>query len=523
LRGIQKTDMKLTWKTALVALAMSVVVGATIGLAYASLNKEFSLPIMATVTVKMVSAVETADVNKDGKVDGADLGIVTSNLNAAVPPGDARADVAPPLGVVDINDLAFVARYFGVAPPQPPPPNLPPTANAGPDQTVNEGVVVNLNGAASSDPEGGALTFLWSQTAGPSVTLAGATTATPSFQAVDGPSTFTFQLIVNDGVNSSTPDTVTVTVNNVAPIVTATGDQTVKVGTLLTLSPIATFTDPGTADTHTATIDWDDGTVETGDVTQGAGTGDVSGSHTYLSTGDFVVTLTMTDDDGGVGTGDLKVMVTPSPPPAPLTINLGPVRDNTLYENLLGSLSNGKGAYLFAGKTNGGSIRRGVIAFDIAGNISSGAKINNVRLTMNMSRTSAGAQTIGLHRLLADWGEGTSDAAGNEGIGTNATLGDATWLHRFFDATRWQTPGGDFSPTVSASTSAGGTGKYTWNSTPQMIADVQAWLDNPSSNFGWLLKGTEAGNQTAKRFDSRENSVVENRPVLTIVFTPSGP
>jgi len=210
----------------------------------------------------------------------------------------------------------------------------------------------------------------------------------------------------------------------------------------------------------------------------------------------------------------------PTTTPIPSSKSLSPSKDNTLYESSTGSLSNGRGVHFFVGRTNNGSIRRSVIAFNIAGGVPARAKITSVRLTLNMSRTAqVELQTIELHRLLADWGEGASDASENEGGGASASMGDATWVHTFFDTRRWQTPGGDFSPTVSASTSAGGTGKYTWGSTAQMVADVQAWLDNPSSNFGWLLKGTEAGNQTTKRFDSRENSVVENRPVLVVEFT----
>ena len=53
-----------------------------------------------------------------------------------------------------------------------------------------------------------------------------------------------------------------------------------------------------------------------------------------------------------------------------------------------------------------------------------------------------------------------------------------------------------------------------------MAADVQEWLDNPPGNFGWLLLGNEAQNQTTKRFDSKENTDPADRPVLNIRFTP---
>jgi len=53
------------------------------------------------------------------------------------------------------------------------------------------------------------------------------------------------------------------------------------------------------------------------------------------------------------------------------------------------------------------------------------------------------ARIIELHKLLADWGEGTSQATGEEGQGAPATPNDATWRHRFFDTIFWTNEGGD--------------------------------------------------------------------------------
>jgi len=207
-------------------------------------------------------------------------------------------------------------------------------------------------------------------------------------------------------------------------------------------------------------------------------------------------------------------------PPAEEVISLSPSKDNTLYENATGSFSNGIGAHIFVGNNAGGQARRTVIAFDIAGDIPAGSTIQNITLTLRMSRTRAGPETIKLHRLLADWGEGTSNASGNEGTGTSSASGDATWVHRFFNSDSWNNPGGDFSSASSASTSVGGSGSYTWGSTSQLVADVQGWVDEPSINFGWVLIGNEAGSQTAKRFDSRDNGTSANRPVLTVTYAP---
>jgi hypothetical protein len=172
---------------------------------------------------------------------------------------------------------------------------------------------------------------------------------------------------------------------------------------------------------------------------------------------------------------------------------------------------------LFAGSTDDGLARRGVIAFDIAGNIPPGSAINSASLRMNMSRTpSTTAQAIGLHKLLADWGEGISNAGAEEGRGAPATTNDATWRHRFFSTSFWSTQGGDFFSAQSASSSVGPLGLYTWSS-PQLTADVQGWLNTPASNFGWLIVGAEGGTGTTKRFDTREST---SPPVLTIEYTP---
>lgn len=205
-------------------------------------------------------------------------------------------------------------------------------------------------------------------------------------------------------------------------------------------------------------------------------------------------------------------------------VNIGPHKDNTLYEDPNGALSNGIGQHIFAGRTGitTNALRRAVLAFDVAGSVPAGATIDSATLTLHLSRAPFGAtvQNFELTRLLADWGEGSSDGTFQEGGGAASTPGDATWRHTVFDAQFWSTAGGDFEAAASAVLSVPGTiGFHTWGPTPQMAADVQSWLDNPGTNFGWILTGNEGQLQSARRFDSRENLEPTFRPRLTLEYS----
>lgn len=203
----------------------------------------------------------------------------------------------------------------------------------------------------------------------------------------------------------------------------------------------------------------------------------------------------------------------------PVSVSLTPSKDNSIYDDS-GDLSNGAGQYLFSGLTRLNQIRRGLLAFgNITAQIPSGATIQSATLTLNLSKTSiSSGRTVGLYPLVADWGEGTSDATGAEGTGTTATTDDATWTHRFYPNQTWSSVGGDYTATASATTTVSTLGSYTWSSS-QMAQDVQNWLDSPNSNFGWILIGNESMAQSAARFDSRENPTTGSRPLLEIVYS----
>ena len=117
------------------------------------------------------------------------------------------------------------------------PVNHAPVANAGIDQIVNEGDHVTLNGSASSDPDGNAITYQWTAPSG--IILSSNTASSPGFTApeVNADTDFTFSLTVNDGTVNSTPDQIVVKVKQVnkMPVANAGADQSVNEGSLVTL------------------------------------------------------------------------------------------------------------------------------------------------------------------------------------------------------------------------------------------------------------------------------------------------
>lgn len=207
---------------------------------------------------------------------------------------------------------------------------------------------------------------------------------------------------------------------------------------------------------------------------------------------------------------------------AQTTVSLPCMRDNTLYEDLTGSLSNGAGTGLFAGVVGTGTKRRALLRFDVGANVPSGARIVSAVLTITVAQsTFAGILPITGHRVLQNWGEGTSISGGGGGGGGLATLGDATWLHTFWATATWTNAGGDFAAAPSFTIASPALGPGSSSVTAQALADVQTWLDTPSQNFGWLLKTGETLAFQSRRIDSREQSL-GTPPVLQVTYITQG-
>ncbi|MCP4166149.1 MAG: hypothetical protein GY759_09690, partial [Chloroflexi bacterium] len=187
----------------------------------------------------------------------------------------------------------------------------------------------------------------------------GLVTATHTYlDDAGGNNTFTITLCVNDP-GTSIPggcDTQLVTVNNLPPTVDAGPDQIVNEGDSLTVTAI--YTDSGILDTHTATVDWDDGLGPVAAVVDGAdGSGTATGMHSYLSDGDYTVQVCVTDNGGATGCDTLTITIQNAPPAAiddtysgdedsPLVVDPPGVLDNdpggdTLTSQLVNGPSNG--------------------------------------------------------------------------------------------------------------------------------------------------------------------------------------
>jgi len=203
--------------------------------------------------------------------------------------------------------------------------------------------------------------------------------------------------------------------------------------------------------------------------------------------------------------------------------------DNTIYADRTEN-TNGSHHLIYAGN-NISDPRRGLIRFDLnAGNqiIPPGSLILSVQLQLILQYSgldAADSDIYSIHLLQKAWGEGTVDSGDPGGLGAPANPGDATWTDNRFMDSKWTTAGGDFLTTPSAEIPIArwnsiDNSKNTYNfASPEMARDAQFWIDNPGSNFGWILIGEENGSRNSRRFYSSE-APPPSSPKLTITFQP---
>lgn len=185
--------------------------------------------------------------------------------------------------------------------------------------------------------------------------------------------------------------------------------------------------------------------------------------------------------------------------------------DNTMYEDVDGTLSNGAGQFILTGVGNDGLTRRGLIKFDVETVVPTDAVVLSARLRVRNVSTGFSESDMRLQRTLKDWGEGTSDAGDDEKAGAPATAGDATWKHAMFPNSNWAALGGDYHPDASAIIEIRAMGAYNL-SWVAMAADVQGWARGKFPNYGWTLVNPDS----IKALGSRSNAIANNNPTLEV-------
>lgn len=195
-----------------------------------------------------------------------------------------------------------------------------PIVDAGGPYTITEGTIGQLNGTVVDDsPEG--VSYLWTG----SSRLLDVTDEDARFDALDD-GNFAVFLIAADPYNDPVTDNTLVTVTNAPPAVDAATANPASAPTGTTVTVTATASDAGPSDTHTALVDWGDGTVTPAAVTGDASGASVSGSHIYRRAGVYTITVEVTDDDGGTGTATTTHEAINTPP----EVSAGP--DQTVAE-----------------------------------------------------------------------------------------------------------------------------------------------------------------------------------------------
>ncbi|MCS6825061.1 MAG: PKD domain-containing protein [Caldilinea sp.] len=302
-------------------------------------------------------------VNGGGVIDGS--GLFTAGLSAGVFTNTVRATTS--------NNVTGTATVTVL--------DLPPIAVIGGPYAGLEGQPVQLNAGASSDPNGGPLTFAWDLNNNGQ--FDDATGAAPSASWPDN-GVYTIGLLVTDSAGLTDTATTTVTIANVNPQITSINRNTpVRRGEPVTVTVTATDVP---SDTLYYSFDW-----------TGNGVFDVENTlsntavTTYPNTGLYTVTVRVIDDDGGVVTETTTVTVTPQSLSATAT-NDGPVRrgqNATVSVNAVQEL-NDPLTYAFDWDNNG--------VYDVT----------TASPSAVVSYTTTGAKTVGVRVTDADGGVATT-------------------------------------------------------------------------------------------------------------------
>jgi hypothetical protein len=202
--------------------------------------------------------------------------------------------------------------------------NVAPTIAISGATNVNEGSPYSLTLDAVTDPGTDTVASYivhWGDGNTDSYSSNGVQTHTYS----DGPNSYaiTVNLTDEDGTFLDRANALSVTVNNVAPTLGGISIDQVLVPVGTSINTSASFTDPGTLDTHTAAWDWGDSTTSAGTISETGGNGTASESHSYSTSGVYTLRLTVTDKDGAASNESVYQYVVVYDPNGGLVIGSG--------------------------------------------------------------------------------------------------------------------------------------------------------------------------------------------------------
>jgi len=182
-----------------------------------------------------------------------------------------------------------------------------------------------------------------------------------------------------------------------------------------------------------------------------------------------------------------------------------------------------------------------LLKFDLAGSLPPGAIVESASVYLRVVRAPdpeklSRNSTFTGRRILKDWGEGDKIYTDPQTPMTStlpATAGEATWDDRFYGdpAATWAVPGGDFTDNDFAEasdfdffTSPFADVDETAGLNAEGLGTLRAWIADPASNFGWVVKSElETAGGTARHFAASEYSILEHRPQLIITYSVLGP
>lgn len=251
------------------------------------------------------------DLRLQGGSPAVDAGDNAADLDGSGAGTDTISDVA--------NDLAGQPRIVAVT-TLPPVVDMgayerseitPPVAQPGGPYSVDEGSPLALDGSASSD-DGEIVSYGWDCTNDSSIdTTSPAPTGSTCTYADDG--SFTLRLVVTDNFDEVDSATTTVSVANVAPLLSAPLNQSTTAGNAKVFN-LGSFSDPGAEGSWSVTVDWGDDTLPA--AVTAAAPGPLNALHSYAAAGTYNVGVTIDDGDASDEQG-FQVVVNPAAPGTP--------------------------------------------------------------------------------------------------------------------------------------------------------------------------------------------------------------